>query len=52
MLGPLLFPHYIKDLPSAVSGYVNLCADDVLLYHVISSAEDYTVLQEMVNSIE
>ena len=31
---------------------MNLFADDVLLYHVISSAVDYTVLQEMVCCIE
>ena len=52
VLGPLLFLLYINNLPSAVSGYVNLFADDVLLYHVITSAEDYAVLQEMVSSIE
>ena len=31
---------------------VNLFADDVLLYHVISSAADYATLQDMVSCIE
>ena len=52
VLGPLLFLIYIDDLPAMVSNLyqskVNLFADDVLLYHLISNAADYTVLQEAI----
>ena len=40
VLGPLLFLIYISDLPNAItitSAIVNLFADDVLLYHSVSS---------------
>ena len=56
VLGPLLFLIYIDDLPAMVSNLyqskVNLFADDVLLYHLISNAADYTVLQEAITLLE
>ena len=55
VLSPLLFLIYINDLPGIVCNYtscVNLFADDVLLYHVITSAADYAILQEMITCIE
>ena len=55
VLGPLLFLVYINDLPSIVcntASSVNLFADDVLLYHIISSTADYAALQDMVSCIE
>ena len=42
VLGPLLFLIYIDDLPSVLHNLVpevNLFADDVLLYHVVSKEE-------------
>ena len=48
VLGPLLFLIYSDDLPAVVSNHysnVNLFADDVLLYHLITDAKDYAVLQ-------
>ena len=55
VLGPLLFLIYIDDLPSIVHGLlskINLFADDILLYHVISAPEDYEALQSAVSLIE
>ena len=55
MLGPLLFLIYIDDLSSIVHGLlskINLFADDILLYHVISALEDYEALQSAVSLIE
>ena len=50
VLGPLLFLIYIDGLPATVSNLyqpkVNLFADDVLLYHLISDATDYIVLSQ------
>ena len=57
VLGPLLFLIYIDDLPSVVQNLlghskVNLFADDILLYHLISNPADYILLQLAVSLIE
>ena len=49
VLGPLLFLVYVIDLSSvtrALYSKVNLFADDILLYHIITNAHDYVILQE------
>ena len=55
VLGPLLFLIYIDDLPCVVKSLlskVNLFADDILLYHLISTSMDYAVLQQAIYLIE
>ena len=57
VLGPLLFLIYIDDPPSVVQNLlghskVNLFADDILLYHLISNPADYILLQLAVSLIE
>ena len=55
VLGPLLFLIYIDDLPSVLHNIgpeVNLFADDVLLYHVISKEEDFAFVQEAVSLLD
>ena len=57
VLGPLLFLIYIDHLPSVVQNLlghskVNLFADDILLYHLISNPADYILLQLAVSLIE
>ena len=55
VLGPLLFLIYIDDLPSVLHNLgpeVNLFADDVLLYHVVSKEEDFALVQEAVSLLD
>ena len=55
VLGPLLFLIYIDDLPSVVQSLlseVNLFADDILLYHIITTPADYELLQRAILMIE
>ena len=52
VLGPILFPCYINDLPSSVSSYVRLFADDCLLYRPIKSKDDQKKLQEDLTKLE
>ena len=55
VLGPLLFLIYIDDLPEYIQNHspkVNLFADDILLYHVITNALDYEKLQLVISLIE
>ena len=40
VLGPILFPCYINDLPSSVSSDVRLFADDCLFYRPIRTKAD------------
>ena len=53
VLGPLLFLVYINDVTSQVSSGSNtvLFADDIALYRVITSYDDYEHLQSDINSI-
>ena len=54
-IGPLTFLIYIDNLPAVFSNHytnVNLFADDVLLYHLITDAMDYAVLQEAITLLE
>ena len=55
VLGPLLFLIYIDDLSETVQALcskINLFADDILLYHLITSTQDYVVLQEATSLID
>ena len=55
VLGPILFLIYINDLTSVIvhpNSVVNMFADDVLLYHIISCPDDYLDAQHSVTSIE
>ena len=55
VLGPLLFLIYINNLPDAIQdelAHLNLFADDILLYRIITCAVDYLLLQEMIHRIE
>ena len=55
VLGPMLFLIYINDLTSVVvhpNSTINMFADDVLLYHTISSSEDYLDAQQSITAIE
>ena len=55
VLGPILFLIYINDLTSVVvhpNSIVNMFADDVLLYYIISCPDDYLDTQHSITSIE
>ena len=53
VLGPLLFVSYINDVAAAISSgsNVNMFANDIALYRVIKTRDDYVYLQKDVNSI-
>ena len=54
VLGPLLFIFYINDSvmePLTDSTYISLYADDMLMYRIIHSIQDYEALQEDTNTV-
>lgn len=53
VLGPLLFICYINEVTSVVSSEseVNLFADDIVLYRIITSPSDYVHLQQDIDAL-
>ena len=53
VLGPLLFISYINDIATAISSdsEINMFADDITLYRVIKTRNDYVHFQNDINSI-
>ena len=52
VLGPLLFLVYINDMPEGINSTVRLFADDSLVYRIIRSKEDQTILQEDLRKLQ
>ena len=52
VLGPVLLPLFINDLPSSVSSSVKLFADDSVLYRHIESSADHDKLQQDLLQLE
>ena len=53
VLGPLLFLLYLNDVAHCISGesQVNFYADDIALYRIIRSPEDYIFLQADIDAV-
>ena len=47
VLGPLLFLVYINDMPEGIDSTMRLFADDSLLYRIIRTKEDQSILQRI-----
>ena len=52
VLGPLLFPIYINDLPMNVKSNVRLFAYDTALYLTISTSSQSEILQKYLDNLE
>ena len=52
VLKPLLFLVYINDMPEKISSTTRLFADDSLVYRIIRSKEDQTLLQQDLNKLQ
>ena len=53
ILGPLLFIMYINNVITTISSgsEINMFADDIAVYRIITSTNDYAVLQEDISAI-
>ena len=53
VLGPLLFIIYINDVVNLISegSKINLFVDDIALYRIINSPEDYASLQSDIHAV-
>ena len=53
VLGPLLFITYINDVAASISpeSDVNMFVDDIALYRIIKTTDDYVCLQQEIDSI-
>ena len=51
VLGPLLFILYVNDLPSQVSSFCKLFADDAKLYKDLQNLEDFEVIQNDIDKL-
>ena len=52
VLGPVLFPLYINDLPDTVASNVYMVADDTKIYRPMTSHEDSTILQNDLDCLQ
>ena len=52
VLGPLLFPLYMNDLPDNIQSRVRLFADDTAVYLTVSSANDSSILQSDLDALQ
>ena len=52
VLGPLLFLFYINDMPEGIDSSLRLFADDSLLYSIIRTHDDQTILEEDLRKLE
>ena len=52
VLGPLLFLVYINDMPENISSTTRMFADDALVYRIIRSRKDHTLLQEDLDKLQ
>ena len=52
VLGPLLFLVSINDMPENISPTTRLFADDALVYRIIRSRKDQTLLQEYLDKLQ
>ena len=53
ILGPLLFIMYINNIVTTISpgSEINMFADDITLYCIITSPNDYAMLQEDIGAV-
>ena len=51
VLGPLMFLLYINDISTNINSSIRLFADDCIIYRIIDSEEDNSILQQDLNKV-